>query len=310
MRDDCYDTDPSRWFRFLTRITNTTIADKIPRSEFLPQNLQQCFEKALRLEASLQLSEGVNMAWRTTVMNVDLDGDDEINLIKDVRARSNTCYKCGEVGHFQRDCKYDGDKPTDGQQAQGGQSSFDSYDPVVGKWMTNLVATTPITAKAVKNLYTELIRQKDLKQTYRKKYKDLQAVVTNTTEPHVTLQQPAVVTSSKVNASPQILKVAPGGQGKKPVGKGKGNKPLDKRRKNAVKSSTSGVVASTSPSTNLRGRTKDRAKVTAALIQELTEELQAIEQESPNDDHDSEVTQESDVEQEDSENCLTEDEGQ
>ena len=57
-RDACYDTDPSRWFRFLTSITNTTIADKITRSENLPQNLQQCFEKALRLEASLQLSEG------------------------------------------------------------------------------------------------------------------------------------------------------------------------------------------------------------------------------------------------------------
>ena len=61
-RDACYDTDPSRWFRFLTSITNTTIADKITQSEFLPQNLQQCFEKALRLEASLQLPEGVNMA--------------------------------------------------------------------------------------------------------------------------------------------------------------------------------------------------------------------------------------------------------
>ena len=85
-RDACYDMDPSRWFRFLTSITNTTIADKITRSESLPQNLQQCFEKALRLEASLQLSEGVNMARRTTVMNIDLDGDEEINLIKDVRA--------------------------------------------------------------------------------------------------------------------------------------------------------------------------------------------------------------------------------
>ena len=61
-RDASYNTDPSRWFRFLTSITNTTIAGKITRSEFLPQNLQQCFEKALRLEASLQLSEGVNMA--------------------------------------------------------------------------------------------------------------------------------------------------------------------------------------------------------------------------------------------------------
>ena len=81
----------------------------------MPQNLQQCFEKALRLEASLQLSEGVNMARRTTVMNINLEGNEEINLVKDGRARSNACYKCGEVGHLQRDCKYDGDKPTDSQ---------------------------------------------------------------------------------------------------------------------------------------------------------------------------------------------------
>ena len=46
---------------------------------------------------------------------------------------------------------------------KGGQSPSNSYDPVVEKWMTNLVATTPITAKAMKNLYTELNRQKDLK---------------------------------------------------------------------------------------------------------------------------------------------------
>ena len=67
------------------------------------------------------------------------------------------------MGHFQRDYKYDGDKPTDGWQEQEG--SFDSYDPVVGKWMTNLVATTPITAKAMKSLYAKLNRQKDLKRS-------------------------------------------------------------------------------------------------------------------------------------------------
>ena len=114
-RDACCDTDPSRWFRFLTSITNTTIADKITRSKSPPPNLQQCFEKALRLEASLQLSEGVNMARRTTVTNIELEGNEEISLIRDARARSNACYKCSEVGHFQRDCRYDGDKPTDNQ---------------------------------------------------------------------------------------------------------------------------------------------------------------------------------------------------
>ena len=40
------------------------------------------------------------MVQRTTVMNADVDTDDEVNLIKDVRARSNACYKCGEMGTF------------------------------------------------------------------------------------------------------------------------------------------------------------------------------------------------------------------
>ena len=46
-RNACYEPGPSRWLRFFTSIMNTTIADKITRSESLPQNLQQCFEKAL-----------------------------------------------------------------------------------------------------------------------------------------------------------------------------------------------------------------------------------------------------------------------
>ena len=100
------------------------------------------------------------MAQRTTVMNINLEGNEEVNLIKDVRATSNACYKCGELGHFQRNCKYDGDKPTDNQKAQSGQSPSDSYYPVVGKWMTNLVVTTPITVKAMKNIYGELIDRK------------------------------------------------------------------------------------------------------------------------------------------------------
>ena len=193
-------------------------------------------------------------------MNVNVEDKDEVNLVKDARARSNACYKCGEVGHFQRDCKYDGDRPVD-----KGQTSFDSYDPVIGKWMTNLVATTPITTKAMKSLYAELNQQKDLKQSYRRKYKYLQAVVTTTTNPHATLQKPVVVTSIKANTGPPILKTALGGQGKKLVGKGKGVKPTDKGKKHVV-ISTSGAVTSAGPSSNLRSKLHNKAKVTAAMI--------------------------------------------
>ena len=72
----------------------------------------------------------------------------------------------------------------------------------------------------------------------------------------------------------------------------------------------SGVVTPAGLSSNLRSKLHDKAKVTAAIIQELTEELKAIEQESMNDEQDSEATKDSDLEQEDSENCLTDDERQ
>ena len=62
------------------------------------------------------------------------------------------------------------------------------------------------------------------------------------------------------------------------------------------------------PSSNLSSKLQEKAKLTAAMIQEITEELQAIEEQSLKDEHDSEATQESHLEQEDSENYLTDDE--
>ena len=76
-----------------------------------------------------------------------------------------------------------------------------------------------------------------------------------TTEPDVTLQQPVVVTSNKVNAGPQVLKATPGGQGKKFSGKGKGVRLPNKGKKNAVKASASGAVTSAGLSSNLRSKT-------------------------------------------------------
>ena len=164
--------------------------------------------------------------------------------------------------------------------------------------MINLVAATPITAKAMKNMYAELNRQKDLKWIYRKNYKDLQAVVT-TAEHDVTLQQKAVVMNTKVKANPQVLKITLGGKGKGPAGKGKSAKPQRKGKRNVAKPSTSKIIIFTSPSKNPRDKAKDWPMVAVTMIQDLAEELQAIEQESLDDGHNSEATQESDLEKED-----------
>ena len=150
------------------------------------------------------------MAQKTAVMNIDVDVEDEINIVRDVRARSNAYYKCGEMGHFQRDCKYDGDKPSDNRPDQ--DTSSDTYDPVVGKWMTNLVATTPIMAKALKSLYVELNRQKELKRSYRRKYKNLQAVTAMTMTTPTTTTQPIMATSNKTTQNIQPVKTVMAGQ--------------------------------------------------------------------------------------------------
>ena len=98
-----------------------------------------------------------------------------------------------------------------------------------------------------------------------------------------------------MSPSPQVSKAAPIGYGKKSNDKGKGNKPLEKGKKNVVKMTTSTITLA-SPSANLRNKLQDKAKHTAGLIQELMEELQTIEEESLKDKHDSKATQENDLE--------------
>ena len=59
----------------------------------------------------------------------------------------------------------------------------------------------------------------------------------------------------------------------------KGVKPPDKRKENVAKTSASTAnLASTSA--NLRSKLHDKVKHKAALVHEITEELQAIEEES------------------------------
>ena len=104
-----------------------------------------------------------------------------------------------------------------------------------------------------------------------------------------------MVTSTRGSSKPHMAKAPP-----------KGVKPPDKRKKNVAK--TSAIAANlASPSANLRSKLQDKVKHMAALVHEITEELQAIEEEYLNDEHNSKATQKSNLEQEDSNNHLTDD---
>ena len=113
-----------------------------------------------------------------------------------------------------------------------------------------------------------------------------------------------MVTSNKTTPNVQTTKTSLVGQQKRIPDKGKA-KPIGKAKKNTVKTTPN---TTSGPSTNLCSQLKDKAKHTAALIQEITEELQAIEEESAKEEPDSDVTQMSDLEQEDSDIPLTKDE--
>ena len=94
--------------------------------------------------------------------------------------------------------------------------------------------------------------------------------------------------------------------------KGKAVKPMEKGKKHFAFSATSIPTATTSTVSmpNLRNKLRDKAKVTMVMIQELTEDLQSMDQESVMEEPESIITQESDLVQEDSEDYLTETEDQ
>ena len=85
----------------------------------------------------------------------------------------------------------------------------------------------------MKSLYAKLNRQKDLKRTYRRRYKDLQAVITTTTDTPTTTSRPTIVTSSKITQNVQTPKVLTSGQQKKVPDKGKA-KPVGKGKKTPI----------------------------------------------------------------------------
>ena len=77
---------------------------------YTPRTLQDVFERALSFEAGLQLAKGVHLK-DPQVMQVSISAICHQNRlegcihhvnVRDSQTRSNACWKCGGLGHFQR----------------------------------------------------------------------------------------------------------------------------------------------------------------------------------------------------------------
>ena len=143
------DTDPTHIIRFLGMMTNSEIARKITQKG-IPKGmtLGQAFTGAIELEAGYQLSEGVSLARRPEVMQIqEVEEVDEIGTGQK-RSRDVVCWQCGEKGHLQWDCPY---KVVDGQD-----DGIDDPNAYAGKNEQIIRITQPMTVATRDNIYKHM----------------------------------------------------------------------------------------------------------------------------------------------------------
>ena len=94
--------DPSSWLKFLGSITNARLTEKILISNRLPRNLDECMTQTVPYEAADILVEGVNLSRDSHILHIE---EETIDKVKDLKARANACWGCGEYEHSYRDGK-------------------------------------------------------------------------------------------------------------------------------------------------------------------------------------------------------------
>ena len=187
---------------FLSKLQNPRIANKVAQSKEFQNydqfSLQHCFKKALELEVTYQVSEGVNMVRPTDVLHVYHDEDDEemceINQMnRDNKARNNACWKCGEVGHFAS------------EYPLGDTKIQDRY---AGKIQHTYTGTTPVTEKMWQDLMKKAISATASNIVLANKYKQIknkiQQTPTTTTDTTTTTAGPAKTTQKQYSANPKV----------------------------------------------------------------------------------------------------------
>ena len=91
--------------KYLANIRNTAVCDHISNSSKLPGDLEKYMARAVRIESSHKLAEGINKTRQLPILKED-DKINEVTVgeIGDPRARTGNCHGCGQVGHFFEDC--------------------------------------------------------------------------------------------------------------------------------------------------------------------------------------------------------------
>ena len=134
---------------FLSKLQNPRITNKVAQSKEFQNydqfSLQHCFKKALELEGTYQLSEGVNMVQSTSALHLDHKCDSEYELCEmnqvgwDNKAKNNICWKCRDVGHFACKCP---------------QCNKDNIvtDKFAGRILHTYLGSTPVTERMLREL--------------------------------------------------------------------------------------------------------------------------------------------------------------